>query len=117
MANEAAKREKEQARQQAINKVVKDGLQIIDKVTADATVERAYRRGLQLTVDDLARRLAASQGSSHSSTAAAIQAATRAVMALADVFKRADSRAGDLAADADQNRSRGVTCEQAFHGL
>ncbi|WP_232006538.1 DUF2514 family protein [Pseudomonas chlororaphis] len=67
--------------------------------------------------DDLARRLAVSQRSSHSCTAAASQAATRAVMVLADVFKRADSRAGDLATDADQSRSRGVTCEQAFDGL
>ncbi|WP_228308668.1 DUF2514 family protein [Pseudomonas sp. HN8-3] len=38
-------------------------------------------------------------------------------MVLADVFKRADSRAGYLAADADQSRSHGVTCEQAFNGL
>jgi hypothetical protein len=96
-ANEAAEREKELARQQAINKAIQDGQQIIDKVTADATAERASRSGLQLTVDDLARR--------------------RAAMVLADVFKRADSRAGDLAVDADQRRSRGVTCEQAFNGL
>jgi hypothetical protein len=36
---------------------------------------------------------------------------------LADLFKRADQRAGDLAADADQSRSRGVTCEQAYDGV
>lgn len=36
---------------------------------------------------------------------------------LADVFKRADQRAGDLAAIADQARARGLTCEQAYISL
>ncbi|WP_425502108.1 DUF2514 family protein [Pseudomonas piscis] len=36
---------------------------------------------------------------------------------LAELFKRVDERAGDLAADADQSRSRGVTCEQAYDSL
>ncbi|WP_442966277.1 DUF2514 family protein [Pseudomonas sp. URMO17WK12:I11] len=36
---------------------------------------------------------------------------------LADVLKRADQRAGDLAEVADQARARGVTCEQAYDGL
>lgn len=45
------------------------------------------------------------------------EAASRAVLVLADVFKRADERAGDLAADADQSRSRGVTCSQAYDGV
>jgi hypothetical protein len=38
-------------------------------------------------------------------------------MVLADVFKRADQRAGDLAEVADQARARGVTCEQAYDGV
>ncbi|MCF5103956.1 DUF2514 family protein, partial [Pseudomonas proteolytica] len=61
--------------------------------------------------------VAASQAGGHSCTAAASQAATRAVMVFADVLKRADQRAGDLAADADQSRGRGVTCERAYDGL
>ena len=116
-ANEAAEREKEQARQQAINKVVQDGQHIIDQVTADAAAERASRSGLQFTVDDLARRLTASQGSSHSCTAAASAAASRAVLVLADVLKRSDERSGDLAGYADQSHSRGVTCTQAYDAL
>ncbi|WP_157214227.1 DUF2514 family protein, partial [Pseudomonas agarici] len=44
-------------------------------------------------------------------------AATRAALVFADLFKRADERAGDLAADADQARGRGVTCESAYDGL
>lgn len=113
---EVAEREKEQARQNAINKVVQDGQQIIDQATADAATARAAAGSLQRSVDDLAGRLAA-QASSHSCTAATSAAASRAVLVLADVFKRADERAGDLAADADQSRSRGVTCEQSYGGL
>ena len=114
--NEAVERAKEQARQTAINKVVQDGQQIIDQATADAV---AARRDLSVRdeADRVAARIAASQSGSHSCTAAASAAATRAVMVFADVFKRADERAGDLAADADQSRGRGVTCERAYDAL
>nr|WP_092316300.1 DUF2514 family protein [Pseudomonas saponiphila] len=113
---EVAEREKEQARQTSINKAVQDGQRKIDQAAADAVTARAAAGSLQRTVDDLAGRLSA-QGRSNSCTAAASQAAARAAMVLADLFKRADERAGQLAADADQSRSRGVTCEQAYDGL
>lgn len=116
-ANEAAERAKEQARQQSINKAIQDGQQIIDRATADADAARASADSLRGTADALAARLAASQAGGHSCTSAASQAATRAVLVLADVFKRADQRAGDLAGYADQSRGRGMTCEQAFDGL
>lgn len=116
-ANEAAERAREQARQLAINKVIQDGQQIIDRATADADAARDSAGGLQLEVDKLAHRLTVSGAGGYSCTAAASQAATRAVLVLADVFKRADQRAGDLAGYADQSRGRGVTCEQAFDGL
>ncbi|PAM81011.1 hypothetical protein CES87_28095 [Pseudomonas sp. ERMR1:02] len=45
------------------------------------------------------------------------KAAARAAMVLADVLKRADQRAGDLAEVADQARGRGMTCEQAYDGI
>jgi len=117
LANETAERAKEQARQQSINKVIQDGQRIIDQAIADAAAARASADGVQLAADDLARRLTASQSSGHSCTAAASQAATRAVMVLANVLKRADQRAGELAADADQSRGRGVTCEQTYISL
>ncbi|WP_346348924.1 DUF2514 family protein [Pseudomonas moorei] len=41
----------------------------------------------------------------------------RAAAVLADVFKRANQRAGDLAEVADQARARGQTCEQAYRSL
>ncbi|UQI33109.1 DUF2514 domain-containing protein [Pseudomonas bijieensis] len=116
-SNEAAERAKEQARQQSINKAIQDGQQIIDRATADADAARASADSLRGAADTLAARLTASQAGGHSCTAAASQAATRAVLVLADVFKRADQRAGDLAGYADQSRGRGVTCQQAFDGL
>ncbi|WP_150792299.1 DUF2514 family protein [Pseudomonas fluorescens] len=38
-------------------------------------------------------------------------------MVLADVFKRADERAGDLAGYAQDSHARGVTCTQAYDGI
>ena len=114
--NESTERAKEQARQQTINKVIQDGQKVIDQAFADAAASRDDR-SLRDAADETAGRVAASQAGGHSCTAAASQAATRAVMVFADVLKRADQRAGDLAADADQSRGRGVTCERAYDGL
>lgn len=114
--NESTERAKEQARQQTINKVIQDGQKVIDQAYADAAASRDDR-SLRDAADATAGRVAASQPGGHSCTAAASQAATRAVMVFADVLKRADQRAGDLAANADQSRGRGVTCERAYDGL
>jgi len=116
-ANESAARVREQSYQHAIDKAVQDGQRTIDQLTADAAAERASRNGVQLEADKLAARLAASQAGGHSCTAAASAAATRAVMVFADVFKRADERAGDLAGYAQDSHARGVTCEQAYDGV
>ncbi|MCV4287851.1 DUF2514 domain-containing protein [Pseudomonas capsici] len=110
---EAAERDKEQARQQSINKAIQDGQKIIDQVRADADAARADN-SVHRAADDLAAKR---QASSHSCTSAASAAATRAVMVLADVFKSADERAGDLAGEADQSRARGVTCERSYESL
>lgn len=116
-ANEAAEREKEQSRQQAINKVVQNGQALIDTAAAAVTAANRESDRLRSAVDGLASRIAASQGGSHSCTAAASAAASRAVLVLADVLKRADQRAGDLAGFADQSHGRGVTCEQAYDAI
>lgn len=115
--NEAAERTKEQSRQQAINKVVQNGQALIDTAAAAVTAANRESDRLRSAADGVASRIAASQASGNSCTAAASAAATRAVMVLADVLKRADQRAGDLATVADQARARGVTCEQAYDAL
>lgn len=115
--NESAERAKEQARQQTINTVIQDGQALIDTAAAAVTAANRESDRLRSAADGLASRIAASQAGGNSCTAAASQAATRAVMVFADVLKRADQRAGDLAATADQSRGRGVTCERAYDGL
>jgi pyridoxal/pyridoxine/pyridoxamine kinase len=115
--NEAAERTKEHVYQQSINKAVQDGQRTIDQATADAVAARTSADSLRGAADNLASRLAASEASGNSCTAAASKAAARAAAVLADVLKRADQRAGDLAAIADQARARGLTCEQAYDGL
>ncbi|WP_353229101.1 DUF2514 family protein [Pseudomonas qingdaonensis] len=112
---EAAERTKEQAHQQQMNKVILDGQKIIDRAVADAAAARADL-SLRDEVDRAAGR-AASAASDHSCTAAASAAASRVALVLADVLKRADERAGDLAADADQSRGRGLTCQQSYTQL
>ncbi|WP_085597865.1 MULTISPECIES: DUF2514 family protein [unclassified Pseudomonas] len=113
---EAEERDKEQAYQRSVTKAVQDGQRKIDQAAADAVTARAAAGSLQRTVDDLTERLKRTT-SSNSCTAAASAAATRTALVLAELFKRADARAGDLAAEADQSRSRGVTCEQAYESL
>ncbi|NMX98677.1 DUF2514 domain-containing protein [Pseudomonas veronii] len=115
--NEAAERAKEQSRQQAINKVVQNGQALIDTAAAAVTAANRESDRLRSAADGLASRIAAGQAGGHSCTTAASAAATRAVMVLADVLKRADQRAGDMAGYADQSRIRGVTCEQAYDSL
>ncbi|MGN8030868.1 DUF2514 family protein [Pseudomonas sp. 22189] len=116
-ANESAARVREQSYQHAIDKAVQDGQRTIDQLTADAAAERASRNGVQLEADKLAARLAASQDGVNSCTAASSAAASRAVLVLADVLKRADERAGDLAGYADQSHARGLTCERSFSAI
>ena len=116
-ANEAAERAKEQSRQQAINKVVQNGQALIDTAAAAVTAANRESDRLRGAADGVASRLAASQASSNSCTAASRAAATRDAALLADVLKRVDQRAGDLAAVADQARARGLTCEQAYDSI
>lgn len=113
---EAAEREKEQSLQQSINKVIQDGQKSIDSATADAAAARATANSLRAQADKLASS-AAGKVSSHSCTTAASQAAVRAVLVFADVLKRADERAGQLAGYADESRIRGLNCEAAYQGI
>jgi len=112
---ETAERTKEQAHQQQMNKVILDGQKIIDRAVADTAAARADL-SLRDEADRSASRITSPAGG-NSCTAAASAAASRVALVLADVLKRADERAGDLAADADQSRGRGATCEQAYTAL
>lgn len=117
LENETRERAKEQTRQQSINKAIQDGQRTIDQATADAAAARASADSLRGAANNLAGRLAASEASGNSCTAAASKATARAAMVLADVLRRVDERAEGLAAVADQARARGLTCEHAYEGL
>lgn len=115
--NEAAARAKEQDWQLKLDKVTENGQHAIDQATGDAAAARASADSLRGAADSLAARLATSQAGGNSCTAASRAATARDAALLADVLKRADQRAGDLAAIADQARTRGLICEQAYDAL
>ena len=115
--NESTERAKEQARQASINKVVENGQVFIDTATAAVAAANRESGRVRDAADDLANRLAASEARGNSCTASASKAAAHAARVLADVFKLADERAGLMAADADQSRARGLTCEAAYDAL
>ena len=116
-ANEAAERDKEQSRQQAINKVVQNGQALIDTAAAAVTAANRESDRLRSAADGLASRIAASQAGGNSCTAAASQAAARAVMVLADVLKKSVRRNTELAETADSAIARGGVCEAAYSAL
>jgi len=112
---ETAERTKEQAHQQQMNKVILDGQKIIDRAVLMLPLLALISACGTKPIDQPA--VSPSPAGGHSCTAAASAAASRVALVLADVLKRADERAGDLATDADQSRGRGVTCEQAYDSL
>jgi hypothetical protein len=114
--NESTERAKEQARQLSMNKEIQDGQRLIDKAVSDAIAAR-HDLSVRNAADSIARRTADSETSGNSCAAATSKAATRAAMVLADVLKRADQRANDLAAIADQARARGMTCQKLYDEL
>jgi predicted membrane-bound mannosyltransferase len=114
---EVAAREKEQARQQSINKVIQYGQKTIDRAVADAAADRTSYDSMRRTINELTGKLSTSQASSDTCTANASHAAARAALVFAHVLKRADQRAGELAETADQTRARGLMCNGAYISL
>lgn len=111
---DAVERAKEQAHQQAINKVIQDGQKAIDNANADALAHADATRGLHNTVDQLTGALADSEASGSACATSAGKAAAKAARVLADVFKLADQAAGTMARTADQALTRGGLCERAY---
>lgn len=77
---------------------------------ADAESDR-----LQHALDDYLRRSSAKHCAASTTSERAAAATDRLV--LAELFRRADKRAGELAAIADDSRIRGLACEAAYKGL
>lgn len=77
---------------------------------ADAESER-----LQRALDDYVRR--SSSNRCPSGTTSERAAAATEQLVLAELFRRADKRAGELAAIADDARARGLACEAAYKAV
>lgn len=91
-----------------------------DAAHLQAERDRAGRRAADAAASRLRDRIAALQADSRPADPAAAgrcQAAEQATSLLADVLRRADARAGDLAAAADAAITAGQACERAYLSL
>ena len=77
---------------------------------ADAESDR-----LQHALDDYLRRSSAKHCTASTTSERAATATDQLV--LAELFRRADKRAGELAAIADDSRIRGLACEAAYNAI
>lgn len=109
---QAQARTEEQRRQTAIEGIRRDAQDHIALAAADAAAADDRADSLREQVDKLARRPARCP----SSTAGG-EAADPAKLLLAELFRRADARAGELAAYADRARIAGETCERSFDAV
>ncbi|WP_176158780.1 DUF2514 family protein [Burkholderia multivorans] len=111
LAAVAAARAEEQRRTAAQSEIANDANQQRTAALADAFAARAAAGSLQQRVDQL---VAAAR---HPATAAGSPAAGDTLDLLADLFGRADERAGELAKIADERGIAGQQCERDYDAL
>lgn len=114
---QAEAKTEEQRRQGEIDAIRKQASQQLAGVQADADRARAASRGLHDRADKLARQLADRERACGAGTPGRSEAETSGAVLLADLFRRADDRAGQLAKDADEARARGLACEAAYDAV
>lgn len=114
---QAEAREEEQRRQGEIDAISKQARQQLADVQAAADRARAASRGLHDKADKLARQLAERERACGAGTPDRSQAKTSGAVLLADLFRRADERAGELAREADEARARGLACEASYKSI
>lgn len=107
-------RAEEQRRQGEIDAIKKRAEGQVADAIADAERARTASDGLHDEAAKLAARLAASERACRAAIANRGATNTTGGELLAELFSRADQRAGELAAIADQARIRGLTCEAAY---
>lgn len=109
----AAALAKQTKRMRALEDVNREGLATLAQVRRDAAAADAARAGVLDYVADLEARA----GNCDTGTADGRQAAAEAARMLADLQRRADERAGILAAFADEAHAAGEACERAYESL
>ncbi|HDT1382948.1 TPA: DUF2514 family protein [Klebsiella aerogenes] len=110
-------RTEEQRRQGEIDAIRKQARQQLADAQAAADRARAASRGLHDKADQLARRLAERERACGAGTPGRSEAKASGAVLLADLFRRADERAGELAGEADEARARGLACEAAYDAV
>lgn len=114
---QAEARREEQRRQDEINAISYESQKQIVIAHDDAMVASAVADSMHEQATKLAARLAASERARRAATTSTGATDTTGSELLAELFRRADQRAGELAAIADQARIRGLTCEAAYDAL
>lgn len=114
---QAEARKEEQRRQGEINEIRKQTSQQLVAVQADVDRARTASRGLHDRAGKLARQLAERERICGAGTPGRSEAETSGAILLADLFRRADKRAGELAGEADEARARGLACEAAYDSI
>ena len=112
-ARSEAARAEEQRRQREINQVRTDAQEQIKAAADDAAVAASTADSLQQQVS----KLLAGRSACDSRVAQGSQTIADLTTVLADLRRRADERAGELARIADESRIAGLTCEKAYDAL
>lgn len=108
-------RTEEQRRIKAIEEIRNESKKQIEQLKVDTAGANAAADSLH----DKANRMAKAAGRCTDDTNTARRSASAATtsLVLADVLKRADQRAGELAAAYDRARASGLMCERAYDAL
>lgn len=112
---ERAAREKEQRNQDDIEAVRAETAKIKAQQQADARSADATRKRLLEQTDRLAASLRSC--STNSGTANGSQTRANTADLLAELLRRADERAGELAQIADRARASGSACERSYDSI
>ncbi|WP_407363757.1 DUF2514 family protein [Enterobacter asburiae] len=110
-------REEEQRRQGEVDEIRKQASKKLAGVQADANRAIAASRELHDKADKLAGKLAERERACGAGSPGRSEAETSGAVLLADLFRRADERAGELAREADEARARGLACEAAYNSI
>ncbi|WP_407223882.1 DUF2514 family protein [Enterobacter roggenkampii] len=116
-AREASEREEEQRRQLENNRIREDGEKQIAQVSAAAADAESVNKQLQLAIERTMQQLARSETGRLSAIASERQARADTAVLLAELYRKSDERAGQLAQYADRARIRGLTCEKAYDSI
>jgi thioesterase domain-containing protein len=116
-AREASEREEEQRRQLENNRIREDGEKQLAQVSAAAADAESVNKRLQLAIERTKQQLARSETGRLSAIASERQTRADTAVLLAELYRKSDERAGQLAQYADRARIRGLTCEKAYDSI